>query len=299
MEEKLVSVVVPTHSGYDNIKRAVSAVLEQSYTNLEVIVVDDNGRGTDAQIKTEKALEPLMSDKRLKYITHEVNINGSAARNNGMKHSRGEYIAFLDDDDIYEKDCIKTEVETLERLGDEYGIVFVSVYQTREGMKDKYAINDFDGYVIDDFLLGKVHSPSSVVMIRREVMDTVGLWDESFKRHQDWEYFGRIVNQYKAYGIKEVLVRRPILGRHYAKNVEVFVQNRIHYLDKMKDIIESRPKDIQTRIYDRHYSAISKEYFKKKKFGKCIKWSMKTSSPIRSFKSIATGAASYMKNKSE
>lgn len=299
MERDLVTVVVPTHSGYDHIFRAVSAVLDQSYRNLEVIVVDDNGQGTEAQIKTEKALKPLMSDKRLQYVKHEINKNGSAARNTGMKLSKGEYIAFLDDDDIYEKDCIKREVETFKSLDDDYGIVFVSVYQTREGMKDKYDINDFDGYIIDDFLLGKVHSPSTVVMIKREVMDTVGLWDESFRRHQDWEYFGRVVNRYKAFGIREVLVHRPILGRHYAKNAETFEKNRIHYLDKMKDIIESRPAEIQKRIYDRHYGSIAKEYFKKKKFGKCIKWSFKTSSPVKSTVNILSSAVVYMKNKSE
>ena len=296
MKEDLVTVVIPTHRGCEKIHKTVSSALKQSYINLEVIVVDDNGKGCEEQIKTEKALSPLLSDGRLTYVVHDVGRNGAAARNTAMKMSRGRYIAFLDDDDEYKPECIEKEVEAFNRLSDDYGIVFVSFLQIREGMKDKVVISSFDGDVLEDFLLGRIESPSSVVMIKREVMETVGLWDESFCRHQDWEYFARIMYRYKAYGITDVLVLRPVLERHSAKNPNLYEQQRMHYLNKMSEIIESCLKDVQKAIYDRHYRDISKAYLKNKKFVMCIRWTFKTSQPIKNTLLLFSDALSYLKN---
>ena len=90
----LVSVIIPTHKGSENICRAVDSVLSQTYGSIEVIVVDDNGLGSEEQRKTEEAMGKYSGDSRVTYLTHKVNKNGSAARNTGLRASKGEYIAF-------------------------------------------------------------------------------------------------------------------------------------------------------------------------------------------------------------
>ena len=96
----MVSIVIPTYGGSDCVKRAVDSCLSQSYSYLEIIVVDDNGEGTESQVKTYNSLSSLIESNKIRYICHEVNKNGSAARNTGVKASTGEYIALLDDDDV-------------------------------------------------------------------------------------------------------------------------------------------------------------------------------------------------------
>lgn len=81
--------------------RAIRSVLNQTYQNLEVIVVDDNGIGDPNQIKTSEVLEKFTGDHRVQYVCHETNQGGSQSRNTGAAHGRGEFITFLDDDDEY------------------------------------------------------------------------------------------------------------------------------------------------------------------------------------------------------
>ena len=76
-------------------------MLNQTYDNIEVIVVDDNGQGTEHQLLTEKAMEKYADNPKVQYIPHKVNKNGSCARNTGIRASKGEFLGFLDDDDVF------------------------------------------------------------------------------------------------------------------------------------------------------------------------------------------------------
>ena len=107
----LVSIVMPTYKGTDNICMAIEGALHQTYKPIEIIVVDDNGEGTEEQKKTEVLLSKYISSKKIKYIKHKYNINGSAARNTGMKVAKGEYFSFLDDDDYLFPDKIEKQVK--------------------------------------------------------------------------------------------------------------------------------------------------------------------------------------------
>ncbi|MGP6287403.1 glycosyltransferase family 2 protein, partial [Escherichia coli] len=102
-----VSIVIPTFGRPENLLRAISSVMRQTYNNLEIIVVDDNGKGSENQIKTEE----LLNDEKYKdiiYIVLPNNKGGGIARNYGIEKASGEVITFLDDDDYYL--CNKVEV---------------------------------------------------------------------------------------------------------------------------------------------------------------------------------------------
>ena len=90
----LVSVIIPTYSRPVFLKRCLDSVLNQTYPNIEVFVVDDNNPDTDARSETEKTMEAYKENPRVTYLKHEKNKNGSAARNTGWKASHGEYITF-------------------------------------------------------------------------------------------------------------------------------------------------------------------------------------------------------------
>ena len=111
----LVSIVIPTFARPDNLVRAIESVLNQTYKPIEIIVVDDNGRGTLYQVETENVLKPYIYKNQIKYLTHEINKNGSAARNTGFRVSKGDYVCYLDDDDVFAPTKIEKQVARLEK----------------------------------------------------------------------------------------------------------------------------------------------------------------------------------------
>lgn len=119
-QKPLVSVVIPTYNREKYIKKAIDSALNQTYKNIEIIIIDGSPDG-----KTEKAIEPYLIDPRVHYVHQEETYLGfkdrgaSAARNKGIKISKGKYIAVLDDDDIWCTDRkIEKQVQFLENNPD-------------------------------------------------------------------------------------------------------------------------------------------------------------------------------------
>ena len=126
-----VSVIIPTFKRPDTLDRAIKSVLNQTYPNVEVIVVDDNDPDTEGRHLTEEKMTQFDNEPRVRYIKHERNKNGSAARNTGAKAANGEYVAFLDDDDEYLPRKIETQLEALEGRDEEWACCYSS-YATRK-----------------------------------------------------------------------------------------------------------------------------------------------------------------------
>lgn len=113
MEDNIVSVIVPTYKRDTYfIERTIKSILNQTYQNIEIVIVDDNGKGSEKQIEISSFLEEkYYKEKRIKYIVNENNSGGCITRNTGIKNSVGSYITFLDDDDEYLPEKIKNQVD--------------------------------------------------------------------------------------------------------------------------------------------------------------------------------------------
>jgi glycosyltransferase involved in cell wall biosynthesis len=238
----LVSVIIPTYKGSDVICRAVNSVINQTYNDVEIIVVDDNGRGTEEQIATEKALSTYIRDNQVIYIPHESNRNGSAARNTGAKVAKGKYLTLLDDDDEYYPDKVKIEVEQIEKLGDEYALVWCS--------NDIYDSNGKRIY--SNHVSGNGHNLKSILMhdhaaiigsdsllIKTNCYREIGGFDESFLRHQDYEFTTRVAQKWKVFAIDKPGVKYYKTYRNSPKSIEKEINYRLYFLKKMMPIIDT------------------------------------------------------------
>ncbi|MFB9861018.1 glycosyltransferase family 2 protein [Salinicoccus siamensis] len=234
---KLVSIVIPTYGGGDYLIRAVDSVLNQDYENIEVVVVDDNGQCTDNQIKTQNYMQIFKENNRVKYIKHTENFNGAVARNSGVKHSKGEYIGFLDDDDTYLKNNITKQTEVLERLDHSWGMSYCSHKVFLNGKHIETVRKKKSGSLLYDILLHKVTIGSSSLLIRREAYERVNGFDESFKRHQDWEFTARVASEYKIHVVENIGFIRNLMFRNSPENLQRAKDYRNHYLIKMKPLI--------------------------------------------------------------
>ena len=105
-----VSVIIPTYKRSEKLSVAINSVLNQTYKNIEIIVVDDNGN-TSFREEAYKTLASYIESDQIKYIKHKSNQGGCAARNTGAFAAKGDYIAFLDDDDFYEPTKIEEQIK--------------------------------------------------------------------------------------------------------------------------------------------------------------------------------------------
>ena len=179
--QPLVSIIIPTYKRPDNLMRAIQSVRDQTYPNIEIIVVDDNGEGTKWQMETRK--------------------NGSAARNTGFRASYGEYINFLDDDDILKPDMIGKQVNLLQKADNTIGATYATpiyIFKTRKGTNKEYpSYGTKDGDLTCDYLLGKIHFNTTGLLFKRSALEKLQGFDEKYRRHQDYELMIRFARYFK------------------------------------------------------------------------------------------------------
>lgn len=183
MEKPLVSVVIPTYRRHELLRKACESVLTQSYSPIEVVVVNDMPGD-----EVGSALEGMA----VKIINNEKSLGGAGARNRGVEESRGKFIAFLDDDDVFHPEKISRQVEVLTSQP-EFGAVYTG-----------FRLVDLKGNVLDvkkPSLCGNIHDETlcwnwvgtaSTVMVRKEVLDEVGGFSPDLPAAQDWDLWIKI-----------------------------------------------------------------------------------------------------------
>src|SRR5699024_5430762 len=192
MIKKLVSVIIPTYGRPEGLKRAIQSVMNQSYENIEVLIIDDNNPNSTERQQTEEIMKKYEHEERIRYIQHSCNKNGSVARNTGIKKSKGEFIAFLDNDDEFLERKIELQVNKIEKLGKPYGIVYTKFLRKQNNKILDKGIEDRTGNLTKEILKGNFYiSAGSNIMIRREIVEEINGFNEKFLRRQDLEFLIR------------------------------------------------------------------------------------------------------------
>ena len=201
-ENFLVSVIIPTYKRSETLLSTIDSVLCQTYKNIEVIVVDDNGLGTEYQIETQKRLSKYIDEGLITYIPHNVNKNGSAARNTGIAASKGVFINLLDDDDKLAPEKIEMQVEKLRNTDDSIGATYCNsliiicenvTHRIKKLVTKVYA----EGDLCREYLTDKARFNTSTILFKRDALAQLKGFDENFIRHQDFELMVRFFCLYK------------------------------------------------------------------------------------------------------
>ena len=180
----LISVIIPTYKGNKSLKNSIQSVSDQTYKNIEIIVVDDNDPQTEERKLTEQIIKSL--GKSIYYYKHPKNLNGSAARNTGIKNANGDFICFLDDDDVYMPWRIQDAVDTL-RKG--FDIVFSDVIIYKNGyFYNTIEMSNSKNWLYDLLMDGNLIGTGSNLFLKRSIFDKVNGFNESYSRHQDYEF---------------------------------------------------------------------------------------------------------------
>lgn len=242
-----VSVVIPTYNRANVLPRAIDSVLQQTIDDFEVIVVDDGS--TD---NTEKVVGEY-SDNRVKYISTEDNKGANVARNIGIKQATGEYISFLDSDDIFSNDNLRICLNTLEKTSDIYVGVFTG-YHVDVGSMNKFQVaspkvirtpNELGKKVLNESKSISIGGFSSL-MFRRSVFKKIGLLDEDLPSYQDLDFYLRVLQNHYLRGIDEPLYT-------YVRHEEQISSNSNRRIRGIRNILEKHgqtlPPSVTSYLY--------------------------------------------------
>lgn len=220
----LVSVIIPTYNCPHFLREAVDSALNQTYSNREVIIVDDGSTDNTPEVVREYG-------DRVRYI-RQNNSGTAAARNTGIRNAKGELIAFLDHDDVWLPRKLELQVPYL--ADESIGLVYtaVSCFDANTGEE---LFKWFNGLSIDvhDILSHRIRMffLQSAVM-RRNIFDRVGMLDETLKGTDDWDIFIRIAASYRLVGIPDILLRTRSHPGHQGKDTETMYFNSLKVLRK-------------------------------------------------------------------
>ena len=266
IQQPLVSVIVPTYKRSTMLPRAIDSILSQTYDNVQVVVVDDNNPDSEWRKTTSALIMQYKDNPKVKYVCHPANLNGSVARNTGIKESDGEIITYLDDDDMYVPEKIRKQVEFL-LAHQEFNAVYCGWF--RDGNK---IVPVGEGDLSFGILSGSNIIITNAIMMWRDIALSCGGWDTELTRHQEAAY---LLNFFRAGGmigrLDEELVKFDTSDRSNVSNPELNEEQLLYLLEKNRDLIErceTNRKGTLKEIYARRYLGVvlpyaqSKMYFK-------------------------------------
>lgn len=260
---ELVSVVLPTYKRPKKLKRAIKSVKDQTYLHWELLIIDDNDYNSKSKKATKKVVKKYQSDSRISYFEHKESKGGSAARNTGIKHSQGDYIAFLDDDDEWEERKLKITMKKFTNLDKKYGVCFSSYNVMGKKKIKKESQPKSEGYIYKKELIKDHVSPTSAVVVRKECFNRVGYFDENLPARQDYDMWIRISKKFKFAFINKPLVNiyrenKNSISYGYEKNITG--TNII--LRKIEPDLKKFDSKYQKKVYASHYTYMGKKCYK-------------------------------------
>jgi teichuronic acid biosynthesis glycosyltransferase TuaG len=200
----LVSVIIPSYNSADFLEEAIRSAVDQTYPELEIVVIDDSSTDRTAEL----AQNWRRKTSKINYLRHDSNRGLSAARNTGIKHARGEYIAFLDADDVWLPNKLAIQVREIDRL--QVDLVFANWF-VWDGVTKELAM-DLDcpriftkEHGLSDFI-GKNYGQPSTALIRKSALEKIGNFDETLRSSEDYDLWLRLL----AGGLSLALIPEPL-----------------------------------------------------------------------------------------
>jgi len=184
----LVSIIVPTQRRPEMLREAVESILAQTLRNVEAVVVNDGGPDV-REVLAE------LNDPRIVYIRHDKPLGRSCARNSGLAAARGQYIGYLDDDDVFYPDHLERLVEHLRRAG--LKVAYSQANQAAQTLRDgRYVITARKPFQTGPFdrdkMLARNYIPILCLIHEKSCLDFAGVFDPALSTHEDWDLWIRL-----------------------------------------------------------------------------------------------------------
>ena len=294
MDEALVTVVITTYKRPDLLPFSIGSVLEQTYSPIEVLVIDDNGAGTPDQLRSAEVVGGI-SDPRLSYYALEKNSGPSAARNAGILRARGEFVAFLDDDDLFLPEKIERQVSYMAAKSADFcgcGSWLRRFYENGYA----FDVTPPDGLDVFKAAIKREQTYSTcTLMIRRRTLIEVGMFDTEFRGLEDPELVMRLSLRYRFGIVEEVLTL--VRTRDEIESAEWHEKWSLKLLAKYENEVGALPPEDRRDIYFTCYFNLVKKYLQNKKYSKALRYFWRCHSPFKCAVRLAGDAVTYARKK--
>jgi glycosyltransferase involved in cell wall biosynthesis len=239
MKNPFFSVIIPTYNRAEMLREAIQSVLEQSFKDFELIAVDD--------YSTDNTKEVVSSfhDTRIKYIVNSNTKGVAGARNSGIFMAKGQWISFLDSDDVWLPSKLEMIYKKIQKIDNTVGLIYTGfAYYNFEKKKEiSLVIPGKEGWIQKDLLYSNYIGTFSVVSIRTDLLRKVGGCDERFHYFEDNDLYVRIAGLSKVAFIKEMLtyLRESNADRLFFQTGKRLDGYQL-FLGKYKKIINKNPR---------------------------------------------------------
>jgi glycosyltransferase involved in cell wall biosynthesis len=241
----LVSVIIPTYNRAHLLDRAVRSVLNQTYQNFEIIIIDDGS--TD----NTKDIIGQFEDDRIQYICQQ-RCGASSARNRGIEIAKGEYIGFLDSDDQWLPQKLEKQIKKFQEVSDKVGVVFTNFWIMWGNRKILGKTKMKRGYIYEDELF-EDHVTGTTILVKRECFDKIGGFDEKIPARQDYDLCLRISKYYHFDYVKEPVVNVNWNSGGRISVVENRIEAALRLIEKIKKETQNKSRIARNKIISNHY----------------------------------------------
>jgi glycosyltransferase involved in cell wall biosynthesis len=266
-----VSVIIPNYNYEKFIAATVESVLSQTYKNIEIIIVDDGSK--------DNSLEVLKQFNNKIQVIEQKNAGVSAARNHGVSLSTGEFVAFLDADDIWLPEKLERQIEKIQV---DSGIGLVHCSMTLINPKDEpigEINNGQEGFVAKEFLRferGVVIGAGSTSIVRRETFDEIGGFDLRLSTAADWDFCYQVSRTHKIGFVTEPLVLYRMHGTNMHGNIKAMEHDMLLGFEKAFAENSEDLRKIENESYGNLYMTLAGSYYQTKNYAKFLEMAQKS-----------------------
>lgn len=261
----LITVIIPTYNRVDFIEECINSVLTQTYSNLELLIIDDGSTDNTKNI-VENIIE-TSRDPRIKYIYQE-NKGVAEARNTGIKNANGNLVAFLDSDDYWTKEKLEKQIKLIKTNDSDLVHTGFYIKDLNTITKSNLIKHNFDKRGLHFQLLKGNFICTSSILIKKECLDKVGFFDKTFSPCEDYDMWLRLSEKKYIFDYIEenLLYYREYSSDNISKNIKNLEKANILILDEhTKNNINFQDNTyLKNQTYSRVYSHISVLYYLKK-----------------------------------
>jgi glycosyltransferase involved in cell wall biosynthesis len=248
MNAALVSVVIPTFNRGHCITACINSVLAQTMDDFEILVIDDFSNDDTA------ARVAAFADPRVSYLPQTSNRGGAVARNVGIRRARGEFVAFLDSDDLWLPEKLERQIDGMRAAGSKCGLSYTWLRCVDDNGAQAMRIHpDIDGDCFERILVSNFIGSFSNLVVRRALLVEEGGLDEDFRSCQDWDLLIRLCRHARVHCQREYLVLylQSITDKvRISTNPRSVVQGHRRILTKYRAEYACLPAPARRRAYE-------------------------------------------------
>lgn len=254
-----VSIIIPAFNKYNLTKKTINSIIDQTYKNIEIILINDGS--TDDTSKLENEFKDI-----IKYY-YTKNCGASASRNLGILKSTGDYLAFIDCDDIYLPTKLEKSINIL-KLNPDYDFLYTDVFlidKNDEHINYEYKPLNHpgSGYIGKKILLSDFTITNSTLVVKKKCFEIIGNFDESIFIAADRDILLRLAFKFKAFYVAEKLTGYRVGSGNIFKDIDGSLKEFLYILDKNIEEIPDLPLIFKNECYSNVYYNFAKNYVKK------------------------------------